>query len=131
MNLRDVYSDWRVVGGIALVVLGAGNWYVGATRAQQYNEILASATSKRPLSDYRSFDELDAATGGAVLEPLSAEQRKVSYATARVDFYHAAFLTGRAMVGVGFLLVLIGFIRIIQRDARRALGLAGAPRPST
>ena len=129
VNLRTIYSDWRVVGGVALAVLGVGNWYVGATRTQQYNEILARASSTRHMSDFRSFDELDPAAGGAVLEPLAAEQRKVSYATARMDFYHAAFLTGRVMVIAGVVLMLIGFIRIIQRDARHALVTAQRARP--
>ncbi|MGH7948887.1 MAG: hypothetical protein ACREQF_06665 [Candidatus Binataceae bacterium] len=129
VNLRTIYSDWRVVGGLALAVLGAGNWYVGVTRTQQYNEILARASSTRHMSDFRSFDELDPAAGGAVLEPLSAQQRKVSYATARMDFYHAAFLTGRLMVAAGLVLVLLGFIRIIQRDARHALAAVQRARP--
>ncbi|MGH7864692.1 MAG: hypothetical protein ACREQB_06865 [Candidatus Binataceae bacterium] len=129
VNLRTIYGDWRVVGGVALAMLGVGNWYVGATRTQQYNDIVARAASTRHMSDFRSFDELDPAAGGAVLAPLSAQQRKVSYATARMDFYHAAFLTGRAMVIAGVILMLIGFIRIIQRDARHALDATQRARP--
>ncbi|HSU90467.1 MAG TPA: hypothetical protein VLI44_03390, partial [Sporolactobacillaceae bacterium] len=71
--------------------------------------------------DYYSFDELDAGAGGAVLEPLTAQQRKTSYATARMDFYHAAFLTGRVMVLLGLVCTLLGFISVIQQDSRRAL----------
>jgi hypothetical protein len=88
-------------------------------------------------TDYRSFDELD--EGAAVLEPLTAEQRQASYATARMDFYHAAFLAGRVMVLLGLLVTLLGFIAVIQQDSRRAFrrpeddahlppGLPGAPR---
>ena len=33
-----------------------------------------------------------------VLAPFTNAQRKVSYATARMDFYHATFLTGQALV---------------------------------
>src|SRR5258707_14204158 len=88
-------------------------------------------------TDYRSFDELD--EGAAVLEPLTAQQRQASYATARMDFYHAAFLAGRVMVLLGLLVTLLGFIAVIQQDSRRAFrrpgddahlppGLPGAPR---
>jgi hypothetical protein len=55
----------------------------------------------------------------------------VSYATARMDFYHVTFLSGQAMVIVGLLLTFIGFINVIQRDTRRSIrriGEDGAPR---
>ncbi|MGA6971645.1 MAG: hypothetical protein WBY93_08460, partial [Candidatus Binatus sp.] len=66
-------------------------------------------------------------------------QRQASYATARMDFYHAAFLAGRAMVLLGLAFTLLGFIGVIQQDSRRAFrrpeddahlprGLPGAPR---
>ena len=55
------------------------------------------------------------AAGGA---PFTNAQRKVSYATARMDFYHATFLTGQALVLAGVVLTLVGFIVIIQRDNR-------------
>jgi len=45
----------------------------------------------------------------------------VSYATARMDFYHVTFLTGQAMTIVGLVLTLIGFINVIQRDTRRSI----------
>jgi hypothetical protein len=56
-----------------------------------------------------------------------------------MDFYHAAFLAGRAMVLLGLLVTLLGFITVIQQDSRRAFrrpeddvhlprGLPGAPR---
>jgi hypothetical protein len=46
-----------------------------------------------------------------------------------MDFYHAAFLAGRAMVLLGLVVTLLGFISVIQQDSRRAFrGLPGAPR---
>jgi len=47
--------------------------------------------------------------------------RDSSYATARMDFYHATFLTGQALVVVGLILTFLGFLSIIQRDARHAM----------
>ena len=65
------------------------------------------------------MDELD---GGAVavLAPLTAEQRRVSYATARMDFYHATFLAGYALILAGLLLTFAGFLGLIRNDAQRA-----------
>jgi uncharacterized membrane protein len=140
MKLPDVYTDWKIVIGFALIVLGAANWVIGIERTQMYSRMVAARAHNSSATDYFSFDELDDGAGGAVLEPLNAQQRKASYATARMDFYHAAFLTGRVMVMLGLLCTLLGFISVIQQDSRRAFrrteaatardlaGLSSAPR---
>lgn len=120
MKLRDMYRDWRIVGGLALAVLGAGNWVVGLQKTQNAGQMIARASHLAPSNDYRSFDELDS-SAGAVLKPFTREQERVSYATARMDFYHVTFLTGQALVVAGTILVLIGFINLIQRDTRRMM----------
>src|SRR5580700_1460255 len=133
MKLPDIYTDWKIVVGLGLMILGAANWVIGVERTQIYSRmIVAHQQPAAAATDYRSFDELDAGAGGAVLEPLTAEQRQASYATARMDFYHAAFLAGRAMVLLGLLITLLGFISVIQQDSRRAFrrpeGDASLPR---
>ena len=106
------------MAGLMLVLLGVGNWLVGLNKTRVASQMIAQAKHRSP-SDYRSFDEVDSA--GAVLQPLTAEEARVSYATARMDFYHVTSLTGQAMVIVGLVLTLIGFINVIQRDTRRSL----------
>ncbi|HUY20463.1 MAG TPA: hypothetical protein VMV15_14715 [Candidatus Binataceae bacterium] len=120
MKLPDLYGDWRIMMGLALLLLGAGNWVIGLERTTEYGQIIARAAAP-PVPDqaYRSFDELDA--DSAVLEPFTVEERKVSYATARMDFYHATFLTGQVLVLIGLVTMMIGFIIVIHRDTRRAL----------
>ncbi len=120
MKLPDLYTDWRVMAGMALMVLGAANWVVGLNRTHEYSRIIAKAPEIAADQAYRSFDELDPHSDGAVLAPFTNQQRRVSYATARMDFYHAAFLTGQALVMTGVALTLLGFIIAIRRDHRRA-----------
>ena len=107
------------MAGLMLVFLGAGNWFVGLTRRAIASQMIAQAAHTSPSSDYRSFDEVDSAAG--VLQPFTEEEARVSYATARMDFYHVTFLTGQAMVIVGLILTFIGFINVIQRDTRRSM----------
>ncbi len=114
-----MYRNWRVVLGIALILLGTGNWLVGRLKTEQYSELIRSEISANADQAYRSFDELDSGAI-AVLEPLTAQQRRVSYATARMDFYHATFLTGYVLVLAGLLLTFLGFLGLIRNDARRA-----------
>jgi uncharacterized membrane protein len=118
MKLPEVYTDWRIVAGLALIVLGAFNWEIGRARTQEYSRIVGGTTNVAADEAYRSFDELDPRTDREVLAPFTNSQRQVSYATARMDFYHATFLTGQALVVAGLVLTLVGFIVIIQRDNR-------------
>jgi uncharacterized membrane protein len=139
MKPPDIYTDWKIMLGIALIVLGVGNWVIGWQRTQTYSRMIV-AQQQPVAADFRQFDELDADAGdAAVLAPLTAQQREASYATARMDFYHAAFLAGRAMVLCGVLLTMLGFITVIQQDSRRSfrrpetdnpLARAVAPRSS-
>jgi hypothetical protein len=119
VKLPDIYTDWKIVVGLALIMLGAGNWVIGLQRTQIYSRMIAARSKAGTVTDYRSFDELEAGAGGAVLAPFSERERQTSYATARMDFYHAAFLTGRVMLLLGVLLMLLGFMGVIQRDSRR------------
>ncbi len=119
MKLPDVYKDWRIMAGLMLVALGAGNWIIGLNRTRIASQMIAQATHTSPSSDYRSFDEVDSAAG--VLKPFTEEEARVSYATARMDFYHATFLTGQVLVIFGLIITLIGFINVIQRDTRRTI----------
>jgi uncharacterized membrane protein len=119
VKLPDVYTDWKIVVGFALIMLGAANWTVGLARTQTYSRMIAARSKAGTVTDYRSFDELEAGAGGAVLAPFSEREHQMSYATARMDFYHAAFLTGRVMLLLGVMLMLAGFIGVIQRDSRR------------
>jgi hypothetical protein len=119
MKIRQVSREWRVVLGFALVVIGAANWLVGRDRAQQYSGFIAAIPDSGAEHAYRSFDELGSGAA-AVLEPFTAQQRAVSYATARMDFYHATYLTGQALVMGGAIVMCLGFISLIRRDASQA-----------
>lgn len=126
MKLPDLYGDWRVVVGIALLMLGVGNWVVGLDGTSQYRRKLAQLNNA-PVADlYRSFDELDPRTDSAVLAPLVQQQRSVSYADAQMDFYHTVYLTGRTMFAAGLVITLLAFIGAIRRDTRRALARKSA-----
>jgi hypothetical protein len=120
MKLPDIYSDWRVVFGLALLILGVGNWVVGWEKAQLYAQIAATEWKSGGDQNSHGYDELDGDTGG-VLAPLTDEQRQVSYARARMDFYHATFLTGRVLVVLGLLFACAGFLGLIRSDSQRTV----------
>lgn len=120
MKLPDLYGDWRVIAGVVLIALGAGNWAVGLNGIVQYRGLVVT-TGRHNAELYRNFDELDARTDGAVLAPLNQEERTVSYAAAQMDFYHAVYLTGCILFALGLMVALMAFIGAIRRDAREAM----------
>jgi hypothetical protein len=120
MKIPDVYRDWRIMFGLALMLLGAGNWIVGWQKTQLYGQLIANEWRNRPDSSARGFDELEAGSGD-VLKPFTSPARELSYTRARMDFYHATFLTGQVLAVTGLIVMMIGFLSVIRRDARRAL----------
>jgi hypothetical protein len=116
MKPAQILREWRVGLGLAMVVIGAANWSVGRHRAREYSSILATQPADTADQAYRSFEELGAGAAD-VLEPFTDEQRRVSYAMARMDFYHAAFLSGEVLVISGAVMACLGFLGIIRRDA--------------
>ncbi len=128
VKVRQLYTDGWLVAGVILMLLGAGNCLVGLTNAEQYRRMLGVVSQSGADQSYLSFDEfdeLDAHADLAALAPLTEEERKVSYATAHLDFYHAAFLTGRVIFAVGLAMTLLAFIAALRRDTRRAIRRAG------
>jgi len=117
----DLYSDGWLIAGLILMLLGAGNWLVGLTKTEQYSRTLARASQSGFDQSYLSFDELDDRSDSAVLAPLTQQERNVSYANARMDFYHATFLTGQILFALGLLVAVIAFLGAIRRDARRSM----------
>jgi uncharacterized membrane protein YphA (DoxX/SURF4 family) len=119
MKPPELYSDWRIVAGVVLILLGTGNWLVGLNGIVQYRRIVITKAPSAEL--YRNFDELDAHTDGAVLAPLTQDERTISYAAAQMDFYHAVYLTGCILFALGLMVSLMAFIGAIRRDAREAV----------
>ena len=124
MKPPDLYADGWLIGGLILMLLGAGNWLVGLTKTEQYSHVLARASESGFDQSYLSFEELDDHSDSAVLAPLTQQERNVSYANARMDFYHATFLTGQILFAIGLLLTMVAFIGAIRRDARQATSTA-------
>ncbi len=119
MKPPELYSDWRIIAGVVLILLGTGNWLVGLNGIVQYRRMVVASPPNAEM--YRNFDELDARTDGAVLAPLTQDERTISYGAAQMDFYHAVYLTGCILFAMGLMVSLMAFIGAIRRDAREAM----------
>ena len=60
MKIPDVYRDWRIMFGLALMLLGTGNWVIGWQKTQLYGQLIASSARQHPDATAPGFDELEA-----------------------------------------------------------------------
>ena len=42
MKLPDLYTDWKIVVGLGLIMLGAANWIIGVERTQIYSRMIVA-----------------------------------------------------------------------------------------
>ena len=99
---RPAYKNAFLVSGLALVVLGLGNWLVGAIRAKPYEEYLRSNPGPETSSE---------SLKNALLEPPDDAREERSISRAKLEFYELVRTGGRLMVVLGSLGVLAGLLR--------------------
>ncbi|MGH7830168.1 MAG: hypothetical protein ACREP8_08320 [Candidatus Binatia bacterium] len=128
MKLRDIYSSYSLVTGIMLLVLGIGNWMVGAMEVTKYQGIMQN-TARTGLEDsYLSFQELDYQKNAEVLRRINQDREKYNAARVKIDFYYVVLSGGRLLFCLGLLLSFFSLIRIIRRDTMAKLDkLSGQP----
>ena len=74
MNIRDLYSSHLVVGGLLSLVLGIGNWTVGALESTKYQSLVrktAQTGLENRISTYKEcaspvFDQSGTVVGVVV-----------------------------------------------------------------
>ncbi|MFB3062710.1 MAG: hypothetical protein ACE10C_15210, partial [Candidatus Binatia bacterium] len=85
---KDIYSNYLLVAAIILLILGIGNWIVGAVQVTKYQKMLRN-TAKTGLEDsYRNFQELDHRKNKEVLRRINEGREKYNVAQVKVDFYY-------------------------------------------
>ena len=59
MKVRELYSSWLLVSGLICLVMGIGNWTVGAIETSKYQALLYKTARTGLEESYRHFQELD------------------------------------------------------------------------
>lgn len=100
-----LHKDWLLVTGLALAVLGAGNWFFGAVRSIPYHEFLAEHPGPR---------RTEGTLKSELLEPPDEERERRDIAYAKLEFYGLVESGGRSMIMLGALIGSIGWIRRLR-----------------
>lgn len=108
--------------GIALFVLGVGNWVLSHNKIVEYTERARPSNSRIPPTSFREFSELTARTNATLLEPLHRGIADYSDVEAKLDFYRVVQGGGRALVFLGLLLVTLAFLWARRQRRGEAAG---------
>lgn len=117
MKLRDIYSSYGVVVGFLFLLLGVGNWVVGAVQITRYQGLLLRVAQTGLEDNYRSFQELDHQKNEEVLRRINQDREKYSAARVKLDFYYVVLTGGRFLFLLGVLVTFFALIRVIRHDA--------------
>ena len=118
MKLREIYSSTLLVCGLVCLIMGVGNWAVGAIETSKYQALLYKTARTGLEENYRSFQELDHQKNLEVLRRINADREKYNGARVKLDFFYVVLVCGRVLFFVGAVLSLIALVRLIRRDSR-------------
>jgi hypothetical protein len=116
---RLLYKSHLFVAGIALMVLGTGNYLTAVSRVSHYREVM------REIIPTLRTEPIFLLSTGTSHFPSEARERW-EIARAKRDFYHVVLSAGRFMVGIGLLCAAISLIRL-RRQSRYLFALHHSP----
>ena len=129
MKARELYSSYLVIAGIVCLLLGIGNWTVGAIESTKYQSLLHKTAQTGLEDSYRSFQELDHQKNEEVLRRINEDREKYNAARVKLNFFYVVLTGGRVLFLLGSMLTLWSMIRLIRRDAQMKLKrIAGLPK---
>ena len=118
MKLREMYASWLLVSGLVCVVMGIGNWTVGAIETSKYQALLYKTARTGLEENYRNFQELDDQKNQEVLRRINEDREKFNGARVKLNFFYVVLTGGRVLFIVGVVLSLMAIVRLIRRDSR-------------
>ncbi len=122
MKLRSLYLNLYFVVGLVLVLLGAGNWTVGAVQVARYRALVEAGSKTGLEESYRSFRELTPRKNRAILSGIHEEQERYDAARVKLDFFHVVLRGGLLLILIGLGLAFSALFRIIRRDTPTGIG---------
>ena len=128
MKVRELYSSYLLIAGLLCLVLGVGNWIVGAVQTVKYQNLLHKTAQTGLEETYRNFQQLDQHKNEEVLRRINEDRERYNAARVKLNFFYVVLTGGRVLFLIGALLSVTTLIRLIRRDTRiKIQKLAGKP----
>ena len=118
MKIREIYSNSLMVSGLVCLVLGIGNWTVGALETAKYQALLRKTAQTGLEETYRSFQELDQQKNAEVLRRINDDREKSNAAKVKLNFFFVVLTGGKLLFVIGAILALSATVGLIRHDAR-------------
>src|SRR5262245_53679300 len=113
-----MYSSYLMVSGIICLLLGIGNWTVGAIESSKYQALLYKTARTGLEESYRNFQQLDHQKNEEVLRRINEDREKYNGARVKLNFFYIVLTGGRVLFVLGALLTLTATVHLIRRDSR-------------
>lgn len=107
-----------MVCGLVCLILGVGNWAIGAIETTKYQSLLFKTARTGLEESYRGFQELDHQKNEEVLRRINDDREKYNAARVKLNFFYVVLTGGKLFFLVGVLLSLTALVRLIRRDAQ-------------
>ena len=124
MKIREIYSSSLMVCGLVSLVLGVGNWTVGALETAKYQALLRKTAQTGLEETYRSFQELDQQKNLEVLRRINDDREKYNAAKVKLNFFFVVLTGGKLLFVLGAVLALWAAVNLIRRDTRMKISKA-------
>jgi hypothetical protein len=108
-----------MVSGLVCLVLGIGNWSVGAIETAKYQALLRKTAQTGLEETYRSFQELDHRKNEEVLRRINDDREKYNAARVKLNFFSVVLIGGKLLFTFGVILALAAAIRLIHNHGPR------------
>jgi len=118
MKIRELYSNNFMIVGLVCLVLGIGNWIVGAVETAKYQNLLLKTAHTGLEDSYRNFQQLDQQRNEEVLRRLTENREKYNAARVKLNFYYVVLVGGRLLFLIGSLITVVLLFRLIRRDTQ-------------
>jgi hypothetical protein len=118
MKVREMYASRLLVSGLICLVMGVGNWTVGAVETSKYQALLYKTARTGLEENYRNFQELDDQKNQEVLRRINEDREKFNGARVKLNFFYVVLTGGRILFFVGAVISLLAIVRLIRRDAQ-------------
>jgi hypothetical protein len=121
MKIREIYSSYLMICGLVCLVLGVGNWTVGAIETAKYQTLLRKTAQTGLEETYRSFQELDHQKNEEVLRRINDDRERFNAARVKLNFFVVVLIGGKLLFALGMILTLAAAVRLIHRYRPRQL----------
>ena len=103
------------------MVLGVGNWIIGAVETAKYQSLLQKTRQTGLEESYRSFQELDYQKNEEVLQRINEDRHKYNAAQVKLNFFYVVLTGGRVLFLIGAVLSFLALTRLIRQDTSKKM----------